>query len=125
NSQTIVLYRCSNRVCSLHLLVRDRVKERAGDMAAAAAGGADRASLRIRKLGQRLVAAGHEGRVMKFMSANDRLRRSDRTVCAKTCLPVAEMQLALGEARGMSEQAGHCMTHACRVFHAFAQHHVA
>src|SRR5262249_61785360 len=102
------------------------MKERAGAGAAAPAGGADRASLRIRKLGQRLVAARRrQGRVMKFMSANDRLRRSDRTVCAKPCLPVAEMQLALGETRGMSEQAGHRMTHAPRGFHPFPEHPVA
>src|SRR6185295_56622 len=117
------LPRCSG---SLHLFARDRVKERAGDATAAAAGDTDRASLRIGKLDQRLVAAGvHEGCVMKFVSANDRFRRSDRTVCPKTCLPVAEMQLALGEARGVSKQAGHRIMYAVRIFYALAEDHVA
>src|SRR5262249_27182883 len=44
------------RLPSVDLLARDRVKEGAGDAAAAAAVGARRAPLRIRKLGQRFVA---------------------------------------------------------------------
>src|SRR6266446_3353115 len=111
---------------SVDLLARDGVKEGAGDAAAAAAVGADRASLRIRKLGQRFVAPrGRQRCVVKLVAAHDGARRPKGTARAQACLTISEMQLAFGEARGVCEQAGHRMTRAVRVLDALAQHHVA
>src|SRR5262249_61990602 len=62
---------------------------------------------------------------MKLVPAHGGFPRSDWTTGAQARLPVAEMPLAFGEARRVSEQAGHGMTHAAPVFDAFAEDHVA
>src|SRR5712671_5462720 len=62
---------------------------------------------------------------MKFMAANDRPRRPDRAFYAKACLTVSEMQLAISEARAMSQETGHPVARAARVLYSLAQHHVA
>ena len=52
-------------------------------------------------------------------------RGACRAVREQPCIPVAEVQLALGETGRVAEQARHGMAHPFRVLEAFAQHHVA
>ena len=48
------------------------MKERAGDVAAAAAGGSERTSLAVGEIGQRLVvSAADERRVVEFVAAHE------------------------------------------------------
>src|SRR5262249_58744972 len=93
---------------SADLFPRDGVKERTGDAAAAAAVGADRAPLRVGKLGQRFVGPrGRQRGVVKLVSAYDGAHRPNGTARAQACLTVSKMQLAFGKARGVCEQARH------------------
>src|SRR5262249_32277720 len=62
---------------------------------------------------------------MKLVSAHDGTHRPNGTARAQAGLTVSKMQLALGEARGVSEQTGHLVARAVRILDALAQHHVA
>src|SRR6266540_695748 len=62
---------------------------------------------------------------MKLVAANDGACRPDGTCCAKTRLAVPEMQLAIGEARGVSEQARHRVARAACILQSLAEDHIA
>ena len=58
---------------------RDRMEERAGDIAAPPAGQPERIALAVGELGQRLVRARLDHlRVVEFMAAHHRARRPER-----------------------------------------------
>src|SRR5258708_5339058 len=102
------------------------MKERAADMAAPAAGAAERLPLRVAKLKKGFVGAGRQQRrIVEFMPAYHTAGPSERAVAEQPRFPVAEMQLARGEAGRMSKEADHCVARPLRVLKAFAQHHVA
>ena len=62
---------------------------------------------------------------MKLMAAYDRAFAADDGVGEKLRGAIAEMQFALGEARGVAEQAGHGVRTAFCIFETLAQNHVA
>ena len=95
-------------------------------MSASAAIAPDRKSLGIRELGQRFVLSrGQDRRVVKLVPAHDAAGRAERTVREQARLAVAQMQLALGEAGRMTEQAGHGVANAVGILDPFSEHHVA
>src|SRR5260370_21548932 len=105
---------------------RDRMKERAADMAAPAAGAADPLALCVGKIENSFIGARRDQRRMvEFVSPYRAAGLSERAVGEEPRFPVAEMQLGRGEAGRVSEQADHCMPPPLRVLKAFAQHHVA
>ena len=84
------------------------------------------AALRVGDVHERLVVAlGDDRGVVEFVAAHDVAGRADRIVRQQARLAIAEMQPALGKARGMAEQARHRVAHALRVLDALAEHHVA
>src|SRR5712691_6066794 len=102
------------------------MKERAGDVAAPPAGGSERTSSAVGKVGQRLVvSAADERRIVEFVAAPGAARWPDRAVDTKPGRAIAEMQLALSEARRVAEQSRHGVADAIGVLEAFAEHHVA
>src|SRR5512135_463497 len=104
----------------------DGVEERAGDVAAPAARRAERMALPVDKLGERRVVSGRgQRRVVELMPAHDRTLAPDWALRKQPRLAIAEMELALREARGMAEQPGHGAAHAIRILEALAENHVA
>src|SRR6266446_3047502 len=83
------------------------MKERAADMAAPAAGAGERLPLRVAELKKRFIGARRDQRrIVEFMPAYHTSGPSERAVREKPRFPIAEMQLARGEAGRMSKQAG-------------------
>ena len=75
-------------------------------MAAPPAGRAKRIALAVGDLGQRLVRARLDHlRVVELVAAHRRARRPERRACHQPRLPVAEVHLALGEARRVARAA--------------------
>ena len=62
---------------------------------------------------------------MKLMSAHDIAHGAERMVGQQARLAIAEMKLALGEARRVAEQPRHRVPRGLRVLQPFAEHHVA
>src|SRR6516165_12673936 len=95
------------------LLPRDRMEEGAGDVAAPAAGLAERVSLPVDEIDQGLVVTRcDQRRVVKFVAAYRGAGRTERTCRDEARLAIAKMQLADGKTRSVSQQAGHGMTRA-------------
>ena len=102
------------------------MKERPSDVAAASPAPAERTSLAVRQFGKRRVFPRFdENRVMKLMPTQCGVCSSDRSVAEEACVPIAEVQLARGEARRVAKQAGHSVARARRVLKSFAKNHVA
>src|SRR5713226_1144215 len=114
------------RMRSRRLRLRNRVKESAGDAAAPCSGFAQRASLTIRKIGQRVVASARDQRrIVKLVTAQRRRCRSERAVAKEPRLAITEVQFALGEARRVAEQPRHRMAGAVGILEPLSEHHVA
>lgn len=80
------------------------MKECAGDIAASRACLAERTTLTIDKIDEPFVVSSSRQRgVMELVTAQDRARRTNRTVAEKARLAVAQVQLASGKARCMPE----------------------
>src|SRR4029078_4568290 len=78
----------------------DGVEERAGDVAAPPARPAERRPLPIGKLGERRVVSGRgQRRVVELVPAHDRALRTEWALRKEPRLTIAEMELALREAR--------------------------
>src|SRR5579863_2277621 len=106
--------------------LRDRMKKRATDAVPAAATLAQRTVFRVPALGEVIVVAGRDQRrIVEFVAAHRRSAAAKRGVGEEQRRAIAKMQLALGETRGMAEQAHHCVLLTLRIFQALAEHHVA
>src|SRR5688572_22544622 len=62
--------------------------------------------------------------MVEFMPPQRFSSRTDRTICEQAGPAIAEVELALGEARRVAEQPCHLVARALAVLQAFAQHHV-
>src|SRR5438477_11581295 len=95
-------------------------------MAAATAGCAEALALAVREIGERRIVAGRDQRrVMKLVFANHASRWSDRAVGQNPRLRLAELQLALREARCMAGGPGYGMASPFGVSNSLAQHPVS
>src|SRR5215470_18324176 len=104
----------------------DCMKEAGADMAAPAAGAAERLPTGVGKVKKGFIAARRDQRrIVEFVSPYRAAGRPECAIGEKPRFPVAEVQSARREAGRMAKQADHGMAHPLRVLEAFAQHHVA
>jgi hypothetical protein len=102
------------------------VEERTGDATAPSACRSQRLAFAVGEFKQGLVASRlGQRRIMEFMAAQLGARTAQRTIGEQPRLTVAEMELAVREAGGMAEQAGHAVADTVGIFERLAERHVA